>query len=210
MTELITVEKYSYNEYGDVISYISPINTSDTAKTISYKSIQTGVENKYYIPIKTKYYKNSGEYIEEINYLSTDGKSILRKELRLNGSLVGLELYAYDERNDGKVVNKGNVIIKESFKEASKSISTVYKYEKGKVAEETTSGVTKKYKYDAIGNLISLTDGNGFTTSYEYGIMNRTLMFLKVTAVILKKINQSCLPLLLHLIKQVLITQSLR
>ncbi len=36
-----------------------------------------------------------------------------------------------------------------------------------------TKGEETKYKYDGVGNLISLTDRNDNTTKYEYDALNR-------------------------------------
>lgn len=142
------IEKYEYNDYGDIILYEKTINNTDEEELYS---------------------KSEYEYDERGNLLKTT-------EYDTDGSVLAIAQYYYDEAGnrvrqytgltDSLVITGLDEVTPGTDTEYS---VTKYEYNEGQLISETDpTGQTESYEYDEYGLLSAKTDKNGNRFEYTY------------------------------------------
>ncbi len=168
---------------GGGVSYPIYDTTSYISNTISYtydskgyvlKSTENGLtktytyDATYHLPLTVTYSQDANTQIQEVYTLTADKKSVASKSVYVNGTLRGKYDYTYN--------NQGNVTLERAYKSSSQYINTIYGYNtEGRLISQTTANVTQSYTYDAMGRVLTETDGNNNTTSYVYDPMGRVV-----------------------------------
>ena len=165
-----TVEVYrntEYNNYRDIVKSWDAYaegDTSDSEHMTSYT-----YDDRYHIMTEKIYKTDANTTVREVNTLTSDGKNIAKTEKYINDMLVSKTEYAY-------YANNANPYREYNYTSGSEKISTYYQYQdKALITSRTTDGVSETYTYDGLGRNISMTDGNGNTTSMTYDVMGRIL-----------------------------------
>ncbi len=168
---------YDTSGYGDLIS-MTP--NSDNDRTISYT-----YNSVYHYPTQKTYKQDSTTTIIEQYIPSSDNKTIQSEKVYENDALKKTIDYTYD--------SYGNVTQTKEYTGAQNEyIQTDYSYTDtqyngqftgSNLMSKTVSGVSNNdggssniaetYTYDWRGNVLSVTDGKGNATQYEYDVANR-------------------------------------
>ena len=135
----------------------------------------------YLLPVSTTYKQSVGTNIQIKNCLSEDEKNVESTSVYENCICRKTDLYEYDAYGNR---------ISESIQRSENEYSTVkyifsdktgYAYPDTVVSLGVTDAdglardIAVSYEYDAFGNTLSATDGNGNTTYYTYDKLNRVL-----------------------------------
>ena len=123
--------------------------------------------------------KDPSTTVRTQNTLTADKKSIASAKVYENNSLRATTSYTYNA--DGTVAAKteqpasGETIVTEYTyayqPDSSYSVTATVKNVKD--ADQNTVNISTVQQYDSLGNLVSVTDGNGNTTQYEYDKQGR-------------------------------------
>jgi len=169
---------YKYDFRGNLIEENHPESNMDISS--EERKITYSYSYEYNL-LTSKRYKQDKDTEVQIKYdLSEDRKNVASEGIYSNGNLTTLKNYNYD--------NTGNMISISQEKEPGKwSVSrfeydskyknaylTAVIYEGVKDVDGYSRDIKLNYDYDlTTGNRISVTDGNGNLTSYEYDVLNR-------------------------------------
>ena len=175
-----SIDTYSYDIRGNLIKENHPVepddlNSGEYATTYTYDSL--------YNLMLTKTYKQDKDTTITVQYtLSEDRMNSIAEDIFSNGDRLQSTTYDYD--------SCGNLI--ESAVRMGENEWAVTRYEYGSEyryvypttvtavdVEDADGGrhnVTQRYTYDLYtGDVLTSTDGNGYTTSYSYDDLGRVL-----------------------------------
>ena len=174
--EMTAVELYTYDGYGNMLTYISPKGDGN-ASSLAYRTNYT-YDAVYQLPLTAEYKQDAYTAVRTVNTLTTDKKNIAETCTYVNNVLQSKTTYAYNTR--------GQLIQKTEYPDvtADSGIVTQYTYTGSNLISITVAGMkdadggalpslTQSYTYDAMGRRLTATDGNGFVTATAYDARGR-------------------------------------
>ena len=171
-------ELFTYNSFGNLLTYISPKAGGNSSNT-EYRTTYT-YDSTYNLPLTVEYKQDAATTIKTVNTLTADKKSIAETATYVNNTLTALTTYTYNAR--GQVTAKTDCL----DLAAKTGVTTVYTYNGANLATETITGLTDAdgnalpdlvtaYTYDTMGRLLTATDAAGRTTTNTYDVRGRLL-----------------------------------
>ena len=136
-------------------------------------------DDKYGLLLSKTYPKDGGTTIKVENTMTADGKGIRTSRTYENGVSKFYDYYTYN--SDGTVASvtrypSSGTAVKTDYTytyNADGSYTVSEKMNGVQNADGANVNVTTTKAYDWLGNLVSATDGNGYTTSYQYDALGR-------------------------------------
>ena len=166
--------RYTYNAEGQVTSVTDALENTvyltydEAGQLIEEKNPLGEVRSYTYAPLgeiasvtdeagrETVYVYREGGQLEKICH--PDGRA---------------EIYTYD--NNGNIKTKtdrmGNV--EEYTYDALNRITKIEKRYQGEISLDGATSSSKEFSYDPVGNILSMTDEEGFVTTYEYTLTRK-------------------------------------
>ncbi len=136
-------------------------------------------DDNYGLLLSKTYPKDGGTTIKVENTMTADGKGIRTSRTYENGVSKFYDYYTYN--SDGTVASvtrypSSGTAVKTDYTytyNADGSYTVSEKMNGVQNADGANVNVTTTKAYDWLGNLVSATDGNGYTTSYQYDALGR-------------------------------------
>ena len=169
---LTTIERYSYDKNGNLLSYFSPKANGDESKK-QYRTTYSYNANN--LPIQMQYMQDAAKTVTTDQFYS--GYDLLQSVTSVTGQIwQQVAVYDYDLY--------GRLVLQRDFVNATQFIETGYEYTGPNLTAKTTynvydadgvliGDVTEYYGYDAMGRMTSVTDGAGNTTQTTYDSRGR-------------------------------------
>jgi len=163
-------EQYYFDEFGNIVAFWSRKAHGDRDNTEHKKTFV--YDPNYNMLISISYKQNEDTYIREVFDLTSDGKSIASHRMyeTIDGTIrrIAQADFTYDVY--------GNVLSRTEHVSPGTSIVTYFEYQNGVfLTSETRAGRALRYTFDIMGRMLSQTDGNGNTTSFQYDKLGRLI-----------------------------------
>ena len=165
----LTIDEYSYDESGKVVTYQNKPQGIDGTSVYNYTyddaGNKIGEECTLYTGKKTNYsytydagsnmtrliFTTDTGHSETTDYVYDAGGNLIRMDIFSDGISVGVVEYTYD--------SNGNLLEQVSTSSSGSKTTESYTYdEKGNLTEKRANGYTYQYSYDENGNCIKVTN----------------------------------------------------
>lgn len=167
-----TIERYTYDDYGNLTSQLSPNANGDESKKQYLTSYLYG---NYGLVLQAHYMQSANQNVTVVNTYS--GPNLTRTVTTLPEQNWEQKI-TYDYDTYGRVINQ------KEYLSSSQYIETGYSYTGANLTSKTTynvldaegvliGNVTEQYGYDSMGRMTSVTDGDGNTTRTTYDSRGR-------------------------------------